>query len=432
MPAKSKAQQSAAGMALAAKKGKMKVSELKGAAKDMYDSMSKKELEDFAKTKRKGLPKKKKNEALNMKVQESLERYRDHRFFNKLYEQKEVEKPDAESEKEAMAVVKRMRDNFKQFKSDAKIDDPTVLIRNYKKFWEKQENALKALQQKDPRIKMVYDLYESDFVVAYLNADGKFGFEVIKKNLGPDEENPFFITFDPKAAEEYRNFIVEMKNEMKAVKDHYQNTIEKKQKEEEQKKKKEKLDKFLKEKGKGSPKKSPQVEEGSDKNEKVNEAEIPIEDLGNLEDYQISPVREDEYPDLWDYIRRTHNDDFFINWYVVERNGEFVAFIAVDPEGRMRAFDEVPVIQNQNQNRPNRVQYNDNRRRTKDGGIIETVEIDLSEVAPEDIEEIKAKDIGIDAELYTNFYRFTKDDETLYARVEPNGSVEIFRIVNEG
>lgn len=48
MPAVSKAQQKAAGMALAAKRKEIKVSELEGAAKDMYDSMTKKELEDVA------------------------------------------------------------------------------------------------------------------------------------------------------------------------------------------------------------------------------------------------------------------------------------------------------------------------------------------------------------------------------------------------
>lgn len=48
MPAKSKKQQQAAGVALAAKRGEKDVSELKGAAKEMYDSMSEKELEDFA------------------------------------------------------------------------------------------------------------------------------------------------------------------------------------------------------------------------------------------------------------------------------------------------------------------------------------------------------------------------------------------------
>jgi hypothetical protein len=59
MPAKSKAQQMAAGAALAAKRGEMKVSELKGASKEMYESMSERQLEEFAETERKGLPRKK-------------------------------------------------------------------------------------------------------------------------------------------------------------------------------------------------------------------------------------------------------------------------------------------------------------------------------------------------------------------------------------
>jgi Protein of unknwon function (DUF3008) len=58
MPAKSKKQQMAAGAALAAKRGKRSKSSLKGASKGMYQSMSKKELRKFAKTKRKRLPKK--------------------------------------------------------------------------------------------------------------------------------------------------------------------------------------------------------------------------------------------------------------------------------------------------------------------------------------------------------------------------------------
>jgi len=56
MPAKSKAQQKAAGAALAAKRGDMPKSKLRGASKDMEKSMSEKELKDFAETKRKGKP----------------------------------------------------------------------------------------------------------------------------------------------------------------------------------------------------------------------------------------------------------------------------------------------------------------------------------------------------------------------------------------
>ncbi len=56
MPATSKAQQKAAGAALSAKRGETSESELKGASKSMYESMSEEQLEEFAETRRKGLP----------------------------------------------------------------------------------------------------------------------------------------------------------------------------------------------------------------------------------------------------------------------------------------------------------------------------------------------------------------------------------------
>jgi uncharacterized protein DUF3008 len=59
MPARSKKQQMAAGAALAAKRGKRSKSSLKGASKQMVKSMSEKQLRDFAKTKRKRLPRRK-------------------------------------------------------------------------------------------------------------------------------------------------------------------------------------------------------------------------------------------------------------------------------------------------------------------------------------------------------------------------------------
>ena len=56
MPAKSKAQQKAAGAALSAKRGETKKSDLQEPAKSMADSMSEKELEEMAGAKRKGKP----------------------------------------------------------------------------------------------------------------------------------------------------------------------------------------------------------------------------------------------------------------------------------------------------------------------------------------------------------------------------------------
>jgi hypothetical protein len=56
MPAKSAAQQKAAGAALAAKRGNIKKSKLKGASKSMEKSMSERDLDELASTKREGKP----------------------------------------------------------------------------------------------------------------------------------------------------------------------------------------------------------------------------------------------------------------------------------------------------------------------------------------------------------------------------------------
>ncbi len=56
MPAKSKAQQKAAGAALSAKRGDTPKSKLKGPAKEMEAGMSEKQLEEFAKGSTKGKP----------------------------------------------------------------------------------------------------------------------------------------------------------------------------------------------------------------------------------------------------------------------------------------------------------------------------------------------------------------------------------------
>jgi Protein of unknwon function (DUF3008) len=56
MPAQSKAQQKAAGAALSAKRGETRKSKLKGASKQMYDSMPKKQLDELASKSRKNLP----------------------------------------------------------------------------------------------------------------------------------------------------------------------------------------------------------------------------------------------------------------------------------------------------------------------------------------------------------------------------------------
>jgi hypothetical protein len=56
MPAKSAAQQKAAGAALSAKRGDIPNTKLKGASRQMEQSMTEKQLEEFAHAKRTGKP----------------------------------------------------------------------------------------------------------------------------------------------------------------------------------------------------------------------------------------------------------------------------------------------------------------------------------------------------------------------------------------
>lgn len=59
MPATSKAQQKAAGAALSAKRGETPRRSLKGASREMVETMSERELHDLAATPRKGKPERK-------------------------------------------------------------------------------------------------------------------------------------------------------------------------------------------------------------------------------------------------------------------------------------------------------------------------------------------------------------------------------------
>ena len=58
-PSVSRVQQQAAGMALACKRGQIAVGDLKGAALEMYKSMTVKQLVEFASTARQSLPRRK-------------------------------------------------------------------------------------------------------------------------------------------------------------------------------------------------------------------------------------------------------------------------------------------------------------------------------------------------------------------------------------
>ena len=95
----SKAQQQAAGIALAAKRGDIPKSKLKGASKEM-EKMPKKDLADFAKTRHKGLPSKKEsvNEAKKVDAKVIASKMKGHKtlgaFMNKVSKMGKVSEDD--------------------------------------------------------------------------------------------------------------------------------------------------------------------------------------------------------------------------------------------------------------------------------------------------------------------------------------------------
>jgi len=72
MPARSKVQQMAMGAALAAKRGKIPVSKLRGASAQMHRGMSEKQLKEFAGTRRKGLPLRKRRRRRRSRLAEAM------------------------------------------------------------------------------------------------------------------------------------------------------------------------------------------------------------------------------------------------------------------------------------------------------------------------------------------------------------------------
>ena len=74
MPAKSKKQQMAAGAALSAKRGERSRASLKGASRQMARSMSERQLEEFASTKRKKLPTRKRSRDTNASSKSARDR----------------------------------------------------------------------------------------------------------------------------------------------------------------------------------------------------------------------------------------------------------------------------------------------------------------------------------------------------------------------
>jgi hypothetical protein len=205
-------------------------------------------------------------------VQESLDHYKDFVFFSLLEqndkERKEKSKqfltPDkkrgdpkkskqkdpkkeqeekfaAQSLKDVQAVIKKAEENYKRMKSAG-----GGKIEVYKKFWDNQLKAKETLLQKDPGVKAVYNMYDSDYIVVG-SIEAENAYIIVLKKDAKEEENPICKISGKEGYESFKNFTIEMKNDLKRTKDTYVKNVENKKKEEEERQRREKLEGFLKE-----------------------------------------------------------------------------------------------------------------------------------------------------------------------------------------
>jgi len=184
-------------------------------------------------------------------VQESLNSYNDDKFFNSLLEEEERMSPEEKKkmaiqlEKEGKAIIKKINDNFKRFKTIA-----GDKLQSYKDFWAEQKATHKTIGQKGT----FYNLYDSHYIVGIVE-DKEGMAKLVVWNTDSKEKNDWetFVCRDKGIIKEFINFYnSELEGTMKQVIANHNAAVEaKKAAEAAQKKaeaaaaKKAKLDKFL-------------------------------------------------------------------------------------------------------------------------------------------------------------------------------------------
>jgi hypothetical protein len=160
-------------------------------------------------------------------VEESLNHYRDEKFFGKLSEAAKKEKQEKQEkevsegqeeekispeekkklaiqfQKEGMAVIKKVNDNFNRFKAVA-----GDKMQEYRDFWETQKTAKQTIGKDG----ILYNLYDSTYIVGVIkNADGMA--ELIVFDTGSKEND-------------FETFVCKDKSVIKAFMSFYKNTLE--------------------------------------------------------------------------------------------------------------------------------------------------------------------------------------------------------------
>ena len=153
-------------------------------------------------------------------VQESLNQYKDSKFFNSLFEEDklspaEKKKLTQELERQGMSVVKKCINNFNAFKKNA-----GDIWQEYRDFWSTQKEADESVQQKG----MFYNLWESNYIVGVVKEPGGEAALKVFNTSASKDEYVAFSTKNKDVVKAFQQFIVDnlettMKNVIQSQKD---------------------------------------------------------------------------------------------------------------------------------------------------------------------------------------------------------------------
>jgi len=136
-------------------------------------------------------------------VQESLFQFNDHKFFKLLESKEEKEEgiddfkdKTSESEKDGMAIIKKLQDNFKLFETAA-----NGKILRYKEFWEDNKLMAESFEETGK----IYKMFDSDYVAGVLELpDAELGEDNIDDELSEINESSTKLN----ETEEFKGFNV--------------------------------------------------------------------------------------------------------------------------------------------------------------------------------------------------------------------------------
>lgn len=148
-------------------------------------------------------------------VNENLYQFRDSKFFDNLFEQKEEMSPAdkkkhaQELEKIGMSVVKKCIKNFSDFKKYA-----GDIWQEYRDFWKSQEDAGLSVEAEKEKI-YLYNLYKSNYIVGIIKKDTGMAALTVFNTSAEDKDE--YIVFQTQNKDVVNAFVQFYKEDLEAT-----------------------------------------------------------------------------------------------------------------------------------------------------------------------------------------------------------------------